>query len=121
MSNCQQTTGMKFIYIVIFWILFSFKSQDGENRYYRKDIGLSFIVENRSKRQKIQYRVGWDFYFWIKDDSTAIVQDIKENVVLAPRKYRISKKIDSSFVRRALGGKAYKVEKQYYHSVYSLE
>lgn len=99
----------------------SFKSQNGENRYYRKDIGMSFTIENGSKRQKIQYRTGWDFFFWIKDDSTAIVQDIKENIALAPRKYKISKTIDSSSVKRILGGRVYKVEKQYYHTIYPLE
>ena len=118
--TCPQSTGMKFLLIIGIASCFV-KNQGGENRYYRKDIGMSFTIEKGSKKQRIQYQAGWDFFFWIKNDSTAMVQDIKGNVALAPRNYRISKTVDSSFVKRFLAGRVYKVEKQYYHTIYPLE
>jgi hypothetical protein len=90
---------MKELLIVIVLIsLASFtpdKSQGEEPLYFIKDKGLYIHYDNETKK-KVSYKEKWDCYFSLKNDSTAVIQDIKKGVFQSPKTYKVSSKIDTA-------------------------
>jgi hypothetical protein len=115
-------SGMKksfCIALIILLLLTSFKThQKIETYYYRPDIGMYFPHSKKVKKEKIKYMENWDFYFSLKNDSVAIIQDIKKKIPLEPKEYKISMTMDSTSVKRAMNGKFYKTEKMYFRKIF---
>jgi hypothetical protein len=113
---------MKRLYlsIVTFSILTSFnKHQKVETYFYRPDLGIYFQHDKNIEKQKVPFKENWDFYFSLKNDSTAVIQEIKNKRTLEPKEHKISLTKDSTFVKRqGMNGKIYKVEKMYFRKIY---
>jgi hypothetical protein len=84
--------------------------------YFIKDKGLYIHYENGTKK-KVPYKEKWDFYFSLKNDSTALIQDIKRGVVQSPKSCKVSSKIDTAYIRR-YHTDSYKVERKLFKTVY---
>jgi hypothetical protein len=110
------------IAILISFVLYSFVStstkQVKEILFYIKEKGLYIQFNSGDKKTKVPYKEKWDFYFSLKNDSTAIVQDVKKGINQASKEYRISSTIDTAFIRRYRHGDTTIEEKVYYKTVY---
>jgi hypothetical protein len=101
-------------------VLLSVKPQQKvETYFYRPDIGMYFHHDKNIKKEKIPFKENWDFYFSLKNDSTAIIQEIRNRIPQEPKEYKISLTMDSTFVKRAMSGKIYKTEKMYFRKIHT--
>ena len=99
--------------IFLFTIFLSFVTsadktikQNREATYYRQDIGLYFQYDKEEmKKEKIPFKENWDFYFSIKNDSVALIQDIIDKTVQKEKEYKISFSVDSVYLRTRSGKK----------------
>lgn len=73
--------------------------------------------DKKEGKKKIPYMENWDFYFSLKNDSTAIIQDIKSKKVLPAKEYSISRVKDSAIVKRMASGKIVETEKFYFYKI----
>ncbi|HVT86116.1 MAG TPA: hypothetical protein VHD35_13010 [Chitinophagaceae bacterium] len=103
--------------LILLSALTFFRSQKDDIYYYRPDIGMYFLYDKNVKKERISYKENWDFYFSLKNDSIAIIQDIKNKIILEPKEYKISMTVDSSTVKRAMNGKIHKTEKMYFRKI----
>ena len=107
--------------ILISFLLYSFAAtnpkQVKEVLYYIKDKGIYIHFKAGDKKTKVPYKEKWDFYFSLKNDSTAIVQDIKKGVSQTSKEYKVSSIIDTAIVRRH-GHDTTTVEEVNYKTVY---
>jgi len=94
------------------------KHQKDDMYFYRPDIGMYFQYHKNPEKERISYMVDWDFYFSLKNDSIAIIQEIKNKTLLAPMEYKVSLTKNSTFVKRSMTGKIYKTEKMYFRKIY---
>lgn len=85
--------------------------------YYRPDVGMYIKYDKTQGRLKIPFKENWDFYFSLKNDSVAVIQEIKNKRILDPKEYKVSLAIDSMYVKRHLDGKYYRTEKSYFHKI----
>ncbi len=114
---------MKVVTAILFPFIFSSfapvsTGQAKEVLFYIKEKGLYIHFDSTSKRTKVPYKGQWDFYFSLKNDSTAIVQDIKKGISLPAKEYKVSLKLDSAITRRYIHGDTVKDEQIYYKTVY---
>jgi hypothetical protein len=105
---------------VLFFFLTGFNRiflQQQEMSYYRPDIGLYINYDKKEGKKRIPFGKNWYFYFSLKSDSVALIQEIKNKVALAPKQYTVCLVKDSAFVKRSINGKQYKTEKFYFHRI----
>jgi len=98
---------MKIYLLIIFSLVSFFKEikQTHDTTFYRPDIGIYFQHDKRLKKEKIPFRENWDFYFSVKNDTVVIIQEIKNKIALQPKEYRVSKLLDSTYVKSNPPGK----------------
>jgi hypothetical protein len=77
---------------------------------------MYFQIENGLKKTKILYKENWDFYFSLKNDSVAVIQDLKNKMLLPSKEYKVSSKVDTVYVKHG-NGKTYDVEKKLYRTL----
>ena len=110
----------KFLVAVYLLINFSF-AQDKSRTYYIVAKGLYVNWQEKSKRIKVPYKENESFYFSIKNDSTALIQEIHKGKLNEIKEYRISPTCDTAYVKRyptINGKKKLKVEKIIFQKVY---
>jgi hypothetical protein len=109
-----------FCFVITYFLLTAFDNnsqQRDEISYYRPDIGMYFTYNKKEGRKKIPFRENWDFYFNLRNDTVAIIQEIKNKVVLAQKAYVVSLSVDTGYVKRYSSGKHYKTEKFYFRKI----
>jgi hypothetical protein len=57
--------------------------------FYIRDKGPYIHFNSGDKKTKVSYKEKWDFYFSLKNDSTAIIQDVKKGVNQLPKEINI--------------------------------
>jgi hypothetical protein len=93
-------------------------NQTKDVAFYRQDLGIYFHFDKSLKKQKIPFKENWDFFFSLKNDSIATIQDVKNKVLQPSKEYKISSSIDSTFVRYKANGKQDKIEVMYFKKLY---
>ncbi len=106
------------IFILLSFFVFNASVQTNELHFYREDIGMYFQFDKGMKKEKISFKENWDFFVSLKNDSVAIIQDIRNKKELEPKEYRIASRLDSIYVKRYLNGKHYKTEVMYFRRVF---
>lgn len=104
---------MKYFLVITLVFLTSFSRQGAQNEtdnYYLKDKGVYIKFSKGTVKKKFPFMEKWDFYFSIKNDTTAIVQDVRDNAIQPAIEYKISSRLDTVYIKRSLGDKI-KVEK----------
>ena len=86
--------------------------------YYRPDIGMYIQYNKLDGKKKVAFKENWDFFFSLKNDSVAIIQEIKNKTFLTPKEYKISSFIDTGYVKRSLNGKHHETETFYFRKIY---
>ncbi|NOT52822.1 MAG: hypothetical protein HOP10_16315 [Chitinophagaceae bacterium] len=84
--------------IVIFAIIFQL-SQTDEPAYRIVDKGVYIKLDKGETKKRFPFSENNDFYFSLKDDSTALIQDIKKGIPGDIIEYRIATKIDTAYVK----------------------
>jgi hypothetical protein len=110
----------EFITVIFAIVLTSFeprltKQTDGP-LYFIKNKGL-YIHYDYGTKKKVPYKEKWEFFFTLKNDSTAIIQDIKRGVLQSPKTYKVSSKVDTAYIKR-YHTDFYKVEMKLFKTVY---
>ena len=88
--------------------------------YYICDKGI-YVKSTNSKKIKVKYKEELDFFFTLKNDSTALIQDIEKNKLKKIREYKISAQIDTVYVKNFIvlkGKRILKVDKVIFRKVY---
>jgi hypothetical protein len=85
--------------------------------YFIKDKGLYIHYDEVDKRKKVPYKENWDFYFSLKNDTTAVIQDIRKGIVQSSKYYKVTAAVNTVFIKTYKSG-SIKVEKAYYKTVY---
>lgn len=83
----------------IFFISVTAYFQAKDITYYIADKGIYVTLESRNTKKKIPYKENSDFYFSIKNDSTALIQDIYGHTLQAIKEYKICNKFDTAYVK----------------------
>ena len=110
-----------YCFLLPFFFLTAFDrkvQQRVEMSYYRPDIGMYIKYNKRDGKKKFAFKENWDFFFSLKNDSVAIIQEIKNKTLLTPKEYKISLSIDTGYVKRYLNGKHHETEKFYFRKIY---
>jgi len=107
---------------IFIWLMacFSF-SQTAKKNYYIVNKGLYIQWHQNDKKKKIPYKENEAFYFSVKNDSTALVQEIYKGKLNEIKEYKISLNCDTAYVKRystVNGKKKVKVEKIVFQKVY---
>ena len=66
---------------------------------------MYFQYDKERKKEKIPFKENWDFYFSIKNDSVAIIQDIRNKIAQEEKEYQISFSVDSAYQKTRKGNK----------------
>jgi hypothetical protein len=96
-------------------------AQNKTRTYYIVAKGLYIHWQEKSKRIKVPYKENESFYFSIKNDSTALIQEIHKGKPKEITEYKISPNCDTAYVKRnptVNGKRKMKVEKIIYQKVY---
>lgn len=110
---------MYFILNLMLHIL-TFIVPNKEKYYCIIDKGI-YVNASKNKKIKIPYKVHNFFYFEINSDTTAIIQEVKDDSLYQPINYKISSKVDTIFFNRRsiVNGKSINIlEKKTYQKVY---
>lgn len=89
--------------------------------YYISDKGIYITIERYSKKTKIPYKENSYFYFSVKNDSTALIQNIYDNKSQGIREYKICDNFDSTYVKEYViinGTRNAKTRKVVFRKVY---
>lgn len=92
-----------------------------DKTYYVVDKGMYIEYPNKGKKIKVSYKEKEEFYFSLKNDTTALIQEIWKGKFKAPKEYRISPNYDTAYVKRYLtvnGKNKLDVEKIIFQKVY---
>jgi len=111
---------IKVVYIFFVSWLFLF-SQSEKKNFYIVDKGLYVLWQQNDKKKKIPYKENEGFYFSLKNDSTAIIQEIYNGKPNEFNEYKVSLNYDTAYIKRysTLGGKKkIKIEKIVFQKVY---
>ncbi len=85
--------------IILLMVSISLYCQDNNIAFYIEDRGIYISASDNGKKKLIKYAESQDFYFTIKDDSTAIIQTVIKNKITKSQEYLIMKKIDTAYVK----------------------
>ena len=95
-------------------------SQKKNKIYYIVDKGLYVELDGKFKRMKVPYKEGEDFYFSLKNDSTALIQEFLGKKLAKVKEYKISAQYDTVFIKNFFlinGRRILKVEKKVFQRV----
>ena len=104
-------------------ILISLTLRQPNSCYYIVDKGIYINLTN-SQKIKVKYKEGLEFYFSLKNDSTALIQDIVRHKLKKIKEYKISPSLDTVYAKNYLvvnGKRKLKVDTVVFRKVYSSE
>ena len=108
--------------LVICFINLSFCiSQQDKLCFYIEDKGLYINIDSNEKKTMFPHKENLDFYFSIKNDSIALIQEILKDIPQVVKEYKISNRYDTVYIKQYFIEKGEKklngVEKRIYRKV----
>jgi len=96
--------------------------QKGKSVFYIVDKGVYVKLEKNEKKRKVSFSEDHDFYFSVKNDSIALIQEIRKGKKGKIEKYQISTQYETTYVKHYIiengKKKVNEVEKLIYRKVY---
>jgi hypothetical protein len=89
--------------------------------FFVEDKGVYVNLTEGTKRIKVPFKEREQFYFSIKNDTTALIQDIFDGKLKEIKEYKILQKSDTAYIKRYSfinGKRKVKVEKVVFRKVY---
>jgi hypothetical protein len=74
--------------------------QSSPQTFYIKSKGIYVNLKKNQCKVKVPFKEKVDIVFSVKNDTTAVIQEINSKKVVSTKQYRISRNYDSAFVKR---------------------
>jgi hypothetical protein len=68
--------------------------------FYIKSKGIYVSLKENQSKVKVPFKEKEDIVFCLKNDTTAVIQEIKSKKVVSTKQYRVSRNYDSAFIKR---------------------
>jgi len=98
--------------------------QGSTRLFYLVDKGIYIEADKSDLKTKVPYKENYNINLEILSDTSALVQEVKNGILVNEKKYKIGSSIDTLFVRRnalVQGKRRLTVVKLLYRKIYALD
>lgn len=83
-----------------FSLLIFLFGQEKTQTFFIVDKGVYVKLQESERKVKVPYKKGLSFYFILKDDSTAFIQEVRKKKLVNPVMYRLKHSYDTVYLKR---------------------